>query len=129
MDAVAGQIHHIELNVSSLGRSTEFWGWLLGLLDYKEGQRWEKGTEFRFASSYIVLVQAAKENLDVPFFRRRVGLHHIAFHATKMQIAEIKSQLVAKGVTIVKDWTQTLGRPHAIYFLDPDGIEIELAAT
>jgi len=30
----AGQLHHLEIYVSDLARSCEFWGWLLGELGY-----------------------------------------------------------------------------------------------
>lgn len=130
MSEIAGCIHHIELNVSNLEKTSEFWDWFLGLLGYTVGQTWPSGIEFHLGHSYIVLVQAKKEYLDVQFYRRRVGLHHIAFHAkSKEQIDQVKSQLVSKGSTIIKDWTQTQGKPYAIYFLDPDGIEIELVAS
>ena len=35
-----GMLHHVELYVSDLRKSSEFWGWLLGELGYREYQRW-----------------------------------------------------------------------------------------
>jgi catechol 2,3-dioxygenase-like lactoylglutathione lyase family enzyme len=36
-------LHHVEINVSDLARSIEFWGWLQDELGYVEHQRWGNG--------------------------------------------------------------------------------------
>jgi catechol 2,3-dioxygenase-like lactoylglutathione lyase family enzyme len=50
----AGLVHHIELYVSDLRRSQEFWGWLLEELGYAEHQRWAEGVSWRLGPTYLV---------------------------------------------------------------------------
>lgn len=38
-----GLLHHVELYVSNLEESIEFWGWLLEELGYVVFQKWESG--------------------------------------------------------------------------------------
>ncbi|MEM4782256.1 MAG: hypothetical protein QXG03_11955 [Halalkalicoccus sp.] len=69
----AGQLHHVELYASDLGRSVDFWEWLLvGHLGYEHKSEWNGGCSWINGSTYIVLVQA--DNADHRFDRRAPGL-------------------------------------------------------
>ncbi|CAM4480509.1 VOC family protein [Paenibacillus tarimensis] len=125
-------IHHVEINVSNLESSIEFWEWLLTELGYSEYQRWPKGVSWKFGEAYIVFVQADQSYLDVPYHRKRVGLNHIAFHAsTRDQLDKLYTNLVSRGVRILyKDKHPYAGGPdyYALYFEDPDRIKVEIVA-
>ncbi|WP_408009038.1 VOC family protein [Pseudalkalibacillus sp. A8] len=127
-----GLIHHIELYVSDLKKTIDFWGWLLPELGYFEYQNWDKGRSWKLRDSYIVFVQADKKFLDVPFHRCRVGLNHLAFHADSMdQVDHLTSELKKRGVTILyTDRHPYAGGPkhYAVYFEDPDRIKVEIVA-
>lgn len=43
-----GMLHHVEIYVSDLVRSTEFWKWLLERFGHQQYQKWESGISFRF---------------------------------------------------------------------------------
>lgn len=127
-----GLIHHIEIYVSDLNRTIEFWGWFLKRLGYEPYQEWEKGRSWKISESYLVFVQAEERFLDIPFHRCRVGLNHLAFHASsREQVNEVTLELKAKGINILYEQNHPFsgGSDHyAVYFEDPDRIKVELVA-
>ncbi|AMM94761.1 hypothetical protein UP17_21690 [Peribacillus simplex] len=127
-----GFLHHIELNVSNLHRTVDFWGWFLEEINYEPYQEWESGKSWRLDGMYIVFVQAETRFLDIPYHRGRVGLNHLAFHATsRQQVDEITRKLRDRGVTILYADKHPFagGKEHyAVFFEDPDRMKVELVA-
>ncbi len=127
-----GLIHHIELYVSNLKNSIDFWGWFLNELGYEPFQKWERGQSWKLEETYIVFVQAEDRFLDIPYHRCRVGLNHLAFHAhSRQQVDKITDKLKEKGVKILySDQHPFAGGDeyYAVYFEDPDRIKVELVA-
>lgn len=127
-----GLIHHIELYVSDLKTSIDFWGWFLEELGYESFQSWESGHSWKLGETYIVFVQAEERFLDVPYHRSRVGLNHLAFHAnSRHQVDDMTKKLESKGVKILyKDKHPYAGGEnyYAVFFEDPDRIKVELVA-
>ncbi|WP_010280786.1 VOC family protein [Bacillus timonensis] len=125
-----GLLHHIEIYVSDLSRTVDFWGWLLEELGYTSYQKWEKGQSWKIDNTYIVFVQAEERFLDIPYHRCRVGLNHLAFHASsRQQIDEMTNKLTGKGINILypESHPHAGGENHyAVYFEDPDRIKVEL---
>jgi catechol 2,3-dioxygenase-like lactoylglutathione lyase family enzyme len=125
-------LHHIEINVSDLSKSIEFWDWLLIELNYMQYQKWDRGISWKYGETYIVLVQAENRFMDVPFHRCRVGLNHLAFHAkSKEHVNELKGKLEEKGIKILypDKYPFAGGENHyAIFFEDPDRIKVEVVA-
>ena len=126
-------IHHIELYVSDLKRSIDFWGWLLEELGYHAFQKWEQGQSWKLGDAYIVFVQAEEKYMDTPYHRKRVGLNHLAFHAgTRVRVDELTEVLRARGTAILyADKHPFAGgeKHYAVYFEDPDRIKVELVAS
>lgn len=127
-----GLIHHIELYVSDLKISVKFWGWFLEELGYKVYQEWEKGQSWKIEDTYIVFVQTEDRFLDVSYHRCRIGLNHLAFHASsKQQVDDITKNLKEKGINVLYEDKHPFagGKDHyAVYFEDPDRIKVELVA-
>lgn len=127
-----GLIHHIELYVSNLKDSANFWGWFLEKLGYERFQQWDKGQSWKIGDTYIVFVQVEERFMDIPYHRCRVGLNHLAFHArSRQQVDEMTNMLKKKGVKILysDQYPFAGGRDYyAVYFEDPDRIKIELVA-
>ncbi|WP_053362420.1 VOC family protein [Bacillus sp. FJAT-27251] len=127
-----GLLHHIELYVSNLEKTVEFWGWFLQELGYRPFQQWEGGQSWKLGDTYIVFVQVEKRFLDIPYHRCRVGLNHLAFHAdSRSLVDEITRALQAKGVSILyKNKHPFAGGDdyYAVFFEDPDRIKVELVA-
>lgn len=127
-----GLLHHIEIYVSNLEKSIDFWGWFLEEMGYYLYQEWESGRSWKNGETYIVFVQADSRFLDIPFHRCRVGLNHLAFHAeSRQQVDDITRKLKNKGVKILYSDKHPYagGKGHyAVYFEDPDKIKVELVA-
>lgn len=127
-----GLIHHIEIFVSDLKRSADFWGWFLEGLGYTPFQKWEKGQSWKLGQTYMVFVQAEERFLDIPYHRCRVGLNHLAFHAeSRAQVDEMTEMLRGRGVPILYEDRHPFagGNDHyAVYFEDLDRIKVELVA-
>lgn len=127
-----GLIHHIELYVSNLKKTIDFWGWLLEELGYRPFQEWESGQSWKLGESYLVFVQAEDRFLDVSYHRCRVGLNHLAFHtSSRQQVDELTNKLQDKGISILyTDKHPFAGGPehYAVYFEDPDRMKVELVA-
>lgn len=121
-----GLIHHIELYVSDLKSSINFWGWFLEELGYESFQSWESGHSWKLGATYIVFVQAEERFLDVPYHRSRVGLNHLAFHASSRQeVDDMTRMLESKGLRsfIRINIPMQEGKIITLYFLK---IQIEL---
>jgi catechol 2,3-dioxygenase-like lactoylglutathione lyase family enzyme len=127
-----GHIHHIEINVSDLQKTIEFWGWFLEELGYEPFQEWEKGRSWRLDDAYIVFVQTEEKYLHIPYHRSGTGLNHIAFHAdSRSQVDRMAEQLKKKGGKLLYEdrYPYAGGEGHyAVFFEDPDRLKVELAA-
>jgi catechol 2,3-dioxygenase-like lactoylglutathione lyase family enzyme len=125
-------LHHVEIYVSDLEKTINFWGWFLNNLGYEQYQKWEHGISWKFNETYLVFVQAEQRFLEVPYHRSRVGLNHLAFHAkSKEQVDTITEELEGKGINILyKDRHPYAGGKdyYAVFFEDPDRIKVELVA-
>jgi len=127
-----GLLHHVEIYVSNLERSSAFWGWFLGQLGYVEHQRWKFGISFKLGDTYLVFAQTDSPHLDVAYHRCRTGLNHLAFHAESDEhVDQMRHLLTNRGVTLLytDKHPQTEGHgSYAVFFEDPDRIKVELVA-
>lgn len=126
----SGTLHHVEINVSNLQRSSEFWGWLLSYLGYETYQSWADGRSWRKGETYLVLVQTEHEYSATGYHRRRTGLNHVALHAgSRKQVDELTELLRERGTPILyEDRHPYSGGPehYAVFFEDPDRIKLEV---
>ena len=120
-------LEHANLTVRDLDRSIEFYCSLLGGSVRWRGQNSaglpaaHVGTE----RHYLALFQASESTIDDPLPRLDTsvpGFNHLGFVVEDMDA--VVSRLRTLGVEPTTDDTYDPGR-H-VYFLDPDGIEIEL---
>jgi catechol 2,3-dioxygenase-like lactoylglutathione lyase family enzyme len=95
-------------------------------------QDWNGGRSWKRGPTYIVLVQAEEEYLDEPYHRRRPGLNHLAFHAeSRDHVDELTAKLRARDVPILYEDAHPFAGGddyYAVYFEDPERIEVELVA-
>ncbi|RXJ72799.1 hypothetical protein CS022_13110 [Veronia nyctiphanis] len=127
---MSGFLSHIEINVSNLARSRDFWSWLLERLGYTLYQKWEHGFSFELAGTYLVFVQTTDKYLDCGYHRQKTGLNHLAFRASSIaDIDALTHELSSRGVKILYPDKHPYagGREHyAVYFEDPDRIKVEV---
>jgi catechol 2,3-dioxygenase-like lactoylglutathione lyase family enzyme len=125
-------LHHVEIYVSNLSKTIEFWEWLLADLGYERYQKWDSGISWKYQETYLVFVQTEERFMDIPYHRCRVGLNHLAFHArSREHVDEITSKLIVKGINILySDKHPFAGGTdyYAVFFEDPDRIKVELVA-
>lgn len=125
-------LHHVEIYVSNLNKTIEFWSWLLSELGYEQYQKWDSGISWKYQETYLVFVQAEERHLDIPYHRCRVGLNHLAFHAnSKEHVNQMTITLKEKGINILyldKHPYAGGSNYYAVFFEDPDRIKVELVA-
>lgn len=125
-------LHHIELYVANLVRSLTFWEPFLTGLGYSESQRWSEGVSYLCGSTYLCFVQAPAKYLDAGYHRKRVGLNHLAFHATsRAHVDQVALWVKSTGFTsLYQDKYPYAGGPdyYALFCEDPDRIKVELVA-
>jgi catechol 2,3-dioxygenase-like lactoylglutathione lyase family enzyme len=128
----AGTLHHVEIYVSDLARSREFWGWLLGWFGYELYQQWDAGISYKLGATYLVFVQTTSKHSDLPYHRCRTGLNHLAFHAeSRARVDELTAELRKRKVPLLyADRHPSIGSEayYAIFFEDPDRIKVEVVA-
>ncbi|GGH19521.1 VOC family protein [Paenibacillus segetis] len=125
-------IHHLEINVSNLGKTISFWEWFLLELGYEQFQKWDSGISWKHGDTYIVFVQVEERFTDISYHRCRVGLNHLAFHASsRAQVDAITAKLIEMGVSILYSDRHPYAGGHehyAVFFEDPDRIKVEIVA-
>jgi len=126
-----GLLHHVELWVPDLPRTTASWGWLLGELGYQPFQRWADGISFRFGPTYLVF-EHSPDLVAGLHQRTRAGLNHLAFHAgDRASVDALAAAAPEHGwVPLFADRYPHAGGPehYAAYLEDQDGYEVELIA-
>ncbi len=128
-------LHHIEINVSDLRSSSEFYEGFLSWLGYKRVLEEKEIVGWRKGRARIFIVQCGWDFRSSGFHRKRVGLNHIAFRAPTRRMVDdfYHNYLLPKKVPILyggtKEWPEYEGGYYAVYFEDPDRIKLELAYT
>ena len=127
-------LNHVEIYVSDLKASIEFWSWLFPEIGFEEYQSWGEGRSWRCGETYVVLVQAPESELDMGFHRKRPGLNHLAFFVPSGdRVEDLTRQLRDRGVTILYEdrGSDAIGAPTrwSVFFEDPDRIKVELQAA
>jgi catechol 2,3-dioxygenase-like lactoylglutathione lyase family enzyme len=123
-------MNHIELNVSDLRVTRDFYQPLFEALGWTLYQEWAQGFSYQNDGWYIVFVQAEKRFLEMGYHRKHIGLNHLAFKvASRQQFDDLVAQQRDRGVTELYADLFPLaggGKQLTFYIEDPDRIKIEL---
>jgi catechol 2,3-dioxygenase-like lactoylglutathione lyase family enzyme len=125
-------VHHVDLVVSSIGRSLPFYSELLGPLGFHrvsevEGERGETIWYLSGPGSQVGLREA--QSGSEPYDRYRVGLHHLAFEAaSRADVDERTGWLRTQAVELESEPQEYTYSPgyYAVFFYDPDGLKLEI---
>lgn len=126
-------VHHVDLVVSSIGRSLPFYTELLGPLGWHgvhqvEGERGETIYYLFGPGTGIGLREASSEG-GLPYDRYRVGLHHLCFEASSRTAVDERAEWVrAQGAELEsepQEYGYSIGY-YAVFFYDPDGLKLEI---
>ncbi|MCB9464316.1 MAG: VOC family protein [Candidatus Eisenbacteria bacterium] len=125
-------IHHVEIYVSDLERSIQFWTPLMERLGY-ESERWSGGMNYLDGeSTYLCFLPAPSEHVGAGYHRKRVGLNHLAFQASSRTLVDELTEWVKEnGYTVLyEDRHPYAGGPgyYALFCEDPDRIKVEIVA-
>jgi len=124
-----GSLEHLDISVSDLERSGEFWAAFLKDLGYREFAKSATGWSWTNDDSTVFLLQAEPGYLDPPYHRKRVGLNHLAFGVSDpKQVDAMATRLKERGIPLLYGGPRTGRTTYAVFFEDPDRIKIELVA-
>ena len=129
-----GWIHHIDLTVSDLARSSAFYHPVLSFLGYRQGNKaetwidWDMGAP-HLASSIGIRLARNEGQHD----RYSCGLHHLAWVAdSREDVDRLHELLVRIEATVLDpptDYPQYREGYYALFFTDPDGLKLEFVHT
>jgi catechol 2,3-dioxygenase-like lactoylglutathione lyase family enzyme len=127
-----GSIHHLDITVSDLDRSTAFYDRILPLMGFCRSADVPEGPIWAGAGCEIGLV-AARSSSHREHDRYSPGLHHLAFSAPdRASVDRLRDHLVSLGVRVLDppaDYPQYAPGYYAVFFADPDGIKLEYTFT
>jgi catechol 2,3-dioxygenase-like lactoylglutathione lyase family enzyme len=124
-----GAINHVALTVSDLERSEAFYNTLLEFLGYEQAENIPQLILWASPNGVITISPSHPESPNQKHDRYSPGLHHLAFSADdREQVDQLYQLLVERGVEILDPPAEYDYMPgyYALYFLDPDGIKLEL---
>ncbi len=128
-------IHHIEIYVSDLKLTREFWSSLLSSIGYSETSYWEDGfTLSNGEDGYLTFVQVTKKHQSHKYHRCGVGLNHIAFKVMgKEKIDSLREYCLSKSISLLYDekYPHANGGEdyYALFLEDPDRIKVEFVGV
>jgi catechol 2,3-dioxygenase-like lactoylglutathione lyase family enzyme len=129
---VTGAIHHVDITVRDLRRSTTFYDRVLPLMGFRRGADVPEGPIWA-GTAVEVGLQAARPGSTGSHDRYAPGLHHLAFTApTRDAVDAFHRHLVRLGVTVLDppaEYPQYALGYYAVFFADPDGIKLEYVFT
>jgi glyoxylase I family protein len=128
-------IHHLDLVVTDVERSREFYSGLLHLLGWGgvldlEGERGERIWYLQAQDTWIGLREKQSDAHSVPYDRYAVGVHHFAFEAVSREVVDACWRWVLQQGTATesapKEFPHYVEGYYAAFFYDPDGIKLEV---
>ena len=106
-------VSHVTLAVGDLNRAVAFY---TDALDLRLAARWEKGAYLAAGDLWLAL--ALDSDADPAS-----GATHLAFTVAADDFGEVRDQILASGA---KEWRENRSEGASLYFLDPDGHQLEI---
>ncbi|OLP57177.1 hypothetical protein BJF92_06535 [Rhizobium rhizosphaerae] len=127
-------LHHVEIYVSDLDASFDFWSTLLAQLGYEETAFWGEGfTLGNHRDAYLTFVQVKERYREQTYHRCGVGLNHLAFRVEGRDAVDaLRAFCLSSGIVSLYDERYPFagGETHyALYVEDPDRIKVEFVAV
>jgi glyoxylase I family protein len=127
-----GAIHHLDLTVRDLERSTAYYAQLLPLMGFRRMADMAEGPIWAGAAVEIGL-QAARDTSPGRHDRYAPGLHHLALTApTREDVDRLHRRLRELEVPVLDppaEYPEYCEGYYAVFFADPDGIKLEYVFT
>ena len=132
---IRGSPSHLDITVSDLDRSVEFYQGVLRRLGYRAMDEFGAGAPCWGISDAdgscftIALKAAAPDKRSIKHDRYAPGLHHLAFHVdSRYDVDRFYQFLLSLGAIILDPPAKYDYTPgyYAVFFADPDGIKLEI---
>lgn len=131
------EIYHIDINVSDIKKSGEFYKKMLGAMGYDEIHEYPDtvGIGKKDGGNWFWLHQVTEPYVKDGYHRKRIGMNHIAFGLENKEAVDafVEHFLKANSVPALyetprafPEYTPTY---YAVFFEDPDRIKIEVASN
>lgn len=129
-------VDHLDLVVSDLERSLDFYTGLLGPIGYPrtseiEGERGERvvyiGGELGMGS--LSLRERQSHARESPYDRYDLGIHHVAFGADSRAAVDDRAQWAREHGAEIESGPEEYGYTpgyYAVFLHDPDGLKVEI---
>jgi len=129
-------IDHLDLVVTSLERSLDFYRGLLGPLGFVrvseiEGERGERVVYLGRPgeTGEVSLREAQSDAHPVPYDRYGVGLHHLAFAAGSREVVDERAGWLRDRGAVIESGPEEYDYSpgyYAVFLYDPDQIKLEI---
>jgi glyoxylase I family protein len=126
-------VEHIDLTVTDMQRSVEFYDKVLGALGFTRLEEDDAGEhDIRWANAHLTIAirAASAEHQATAHDRYRAGLHHLALKVrSRTQVDDVHQFLLHEGIRILDapaEYPQYGRGYYAMFFADPDGIKLEV---
>ena len=132
-DSRLGSINHLRLTVGDIPRAEQFYLPMMELLGYELHDRkpvrlsWARRSHF--GVFWFILTAAREEPPPVQHDLLSPGFHHLAWNAdSRAQVDELYRLLLKMKATVLDPPAEYDYEPgyYAVYFVDPDGLKLEL---
>jgi glyoxylase I family protein len=127
----SGLINHLDLTVTDLAVSCDFYDKVLGRLGYLRSSEYAGVVPcwVLSRSGATLSIGLHEATASAPHDRYSAGLHHLAFHlSSREEVDSFHEFLLQERITVLDapaEYDYTPGY-YAVFFCDPDGIKLEL---
>jgi len=128
-----GSLSHVCLTARDLDVSVAFYDDLMGFLGYRRSEALDDYVEWEGPAGWFILRPARTGSADQVHDRYAPGLHHLAWRAASRAEVDALAKLLRDIGAAIE--SRPAEQPdygdgyYAVFFLDPDGIKLELAHT
>lgn len=132
---IMNSLAHIEINVSNLRKSKDFYLLILSQLKWKMISEDNESIGFKgLDNTHLFLKQTEKDFITNIFHRKNTGLNHIAFRVESKEYVEEfnnflnKNNIPALYTDNPKDYSKeyNMEQYYAVFLEDPDRIKLEV---